>query len=492
MGDIVVETGTGKVRGRELDGVARFFGVPYAAPPVGDLRFAEPQPHVRWDGELDATQTGPCAPQVSGEFPGLDVELLIGKGWEKGDDYLTANIWTPGGKRAGLPVMVFIHGGGFLAGSNNVPVNDGSAFARSGVICIAINYRMGVDGFLPIPGVPTNLGLRDQIAALKWVKDNVAAFGGDAGNVTIFGESAGAMSIANLIASPLAKGLFRRAIIESGHGGMTRDIGIAQRLVKKLAKLMKVEPTKEGFASVGPEASFKAIEKIAKPLGIDLRDGEGREPVFGISRFIPVHGDDVLPQRPLDALRSGAGAEVDVLIGTNAEEMNLYLVATGARDKVGRLVSTFLLHRSHPKANATLKAYGMGSGKKPGQALCDAMNDLVFRWPARRFAEEHQGRTHMYEFEWRSSAFNGTLGACHGAELPFVFNTIDLASGPRGFLGENPPQALADRVHGIWVQYAKDGSLPWDEFSREKRRVFQLEKGEAIEEPVMPAAQFLP
>lgn len=492
MADSIVKTSTGKVRGVESEGVTRFLGIPYAAPPVGDLRFVEPQPHAAWDGEFDATKSGPCAPQMSGEFPGLDVEKLLGKGWERGDDYLTVNIWAPPGKAQGLPVMLFIHGGGFLAGSNNVPLSDGSAFARSGVICMAINYRMGVDGFLPIPGVPTNLGLRDQIAALKWVQENAAAFGGDPANVTVFGESAGAMSIANLIASPLAKGLFKRAIIESGHGGMTRDIGVAQKLVKKLAKLMKVAPTKEGFASVGPEDSFKAIEKLAKPLGIDLRDSEKREPVFGISRFIPVHGDDVLPERPLDALRKGVGKEVEVLIGTNAEEMNLYLVATGARDKLGRLMSTFLLHRSHPKATATLKAYGMGRGKKAGYALTDAMNDLVFRWPARRFAEEHQGRTHMYEFEWKSTAFDGTLGACHAVELPFVFNTLDLATGPRGFLGESAPQELADRVHGIWVQYATDGSLPWSEFSRDNRKVYQLEAGAAINEPVMPAAPFLP
>lgn len=491
MAEIIVTTSGGKVRGEAEGGIARFQGVPYAAGPVGPLRFAEPQPHAGWDDIFDATKPGPNAPQRAREFPGIDVALLIGNGWQQGDDYLNASVWAPEGGK-GLPVMVFIHGGGFIVGSNNIAVNDGSSFARDGVVCFSINYRMGVDGFLPIPGAPTNLGLRDQIAALKWVQDNAVAFGGDPANVTVFGESAGAMSIANLVASPLTKGLFKRAIIESGHAGMTRDIGVAQKLVKKLAKKMKVAATKEGFASVGPEASFDAIEAVAKPFAIDMRDAGGHEPVFGISRFIPVHGDDVLPEQPLELLKKGAGSDVEVLIGTNAAEMNLYFVPTGVREKLGKLLSLLMTHRSHPQAGKVLKAYGRGSGKKAGQVFTDALNDLVFRWPARRFAEEHQGRTNMYEFEWHSPAFDGELGACHGVELPFVFDTLDIASGDNSLLGHNPPQYLADRVHGIWVQYAKDGRLPWSEFSRDDRKVYNLEKGVAIDEAVMPAAPFLP
>lgn len=488
-----IQISAGLVRGRLSGGVLRFCGIPYAAAPTGDLRFQAPQPVAPWPITRDTSEAGPTAPQRTRSLPGLDAVPLVGSGWVRGDDYLSLNVLRPAGDASCLPVMVFIHGGGFVIGSKDAPVHDGTAFARDGVVFVAINYRMGIDGFLPIPGVPTNLGLRDMIAALAWVQDEIAAFGGDPMNVTVFGESAGAMAIADLIASPLARGLFRRAIIESGHGAMTREIPVAQRLVKKLASILGISADRAGFASVPPgDAMLDAVDKVSLPTTrLDLRDVEGREPVFGISRFVPVHGDDVLPRQPLEALKLGAGAEVDVLIGTNAEEMNLYLVPTGVREKVGRLFATYFLHRSHPKANRTLKAYGIGT-RKAGHALTDALNDLVFRWPARRFAEEHRGRTHMYEFEWRSPAFDGNLGASHGMELPFVFDTLTCATGPEGLCGTSPPQELADRVHRIWIDYARDGSLPWPEFDRETRQVYQLNAGKAVREAPMPCAPFLP
>jgi para-nitrobenzyl esterase len=499
----VVNTQYGPVRGWTEDGVSRFFGVPYAAAPVGEQRFRAPAPHPGWDEVRDATQLGPNAPHAIKAFPGLEVEPIVGSGWRRGDDYLNVNIWAPelpgsrfedGAPRPLRPVMVWIHGGGFVIGSNYAAIQDGSAFARSGVVMVAINYRMGVEGFLPIPGVPTNLGLRDMLFALEWVRENAASFGGDPDNVTVFGESAGAMAIADLLASPLAKGLFRRAIIESGHGRMVREIEVAQRLVKKVAKLLRVPPTEAGFRSAGFAQCVAAVEKVSLPTTrINLRDADGHEPVFGISRFVPVRGDDVLPEMPVDALRAGAGAEVDLLIGTNAEEMNLYLVPTGVRDKVGALLATFVLSRSMPNARKALKAYGLGEkGRTPGQALTEAMNDLVFRWPARVYAAAHRGRTHFYELDWGSDAFGGQLGASHGMELPFVFDTLASVTGPQGLAGLNPPKELADRTHRLWVNFATRGHLPWPEFDAATRQVYQLARGEAVFEPVMPAARFLP
>ena len=506
MGGVVVETQYGAVRGEAADGVVRFFGIPYAAAPVGPNRFRAPQPHPEWEGVREATKLGPNAPHGIKPFPGLEVEPLIGTGWRPGDDYLNLNIWAPErppgdaspeesrAARVLLPVMVFIHGGGFVVGSNYAAVQDGSAFARSGVVMIAINYRMGIDGFLPIPGVPTNLGLRDMLFALRWVKENAASFGGDPDNVTVFGESAGAMAIADLIASPLARGLFRRAIVQSGHGAMVRSIPVAQRLVRKLAKVLGVSPDAEGFRRTTFGACIKAVEKVSLPTArIDLRDEEGREPVFGISRFIPVYGDDVLPTEPLDALDEGMGAEIDLLIGTNREEMNLYLGPTGVRRRIWGWLARYVLGRSQPNAGKVLKEYGFGQpGVRPGDALAEATHDLVFRWPARRFAAAHQGRTHFYEFDWQTKACEGTLGACHALELPFVFNTLAPCCGPKGLVGEDPPQALADHVHGLWVGFARDGSLPWPEFNAETRQIYRLDKQAAEYDPIVPAARYLP
>jgi para-nitrobenzyl esterase len=388
--------------------------------------------------------------------------------------------------------MIWIHGGGFIAGSKDASVQDGTEFAKSGVVCVAINYRMGIDGFLPIPGIPTNLGLRDMLFAIQWVRDNIGAFGGDPENITVFGESAGAMAIADLVTSPLAKGLFKRAIIESGHGAMVRDIEVARRLVRKLAKMLRTTPDAEGFRSVEPERAWKAMEKVSKPWArMDLRDAAGFEPVFGISRFIPVYGDDVLPKKPLDALKEGAGRDIDVLIGTNAAEMNLYFVPTRVRAKAPGFVLKWLLKKSHPDAKRALQAYGWGNGKA-GFVFTEAMSDLVFRWPARRYGEEHQGRTHVYEFDWHSPACDGQLGACHAVEVPFVFKTLKVASGPKGIVGEDPPMELADRVHKTWVDFAADGILPWPEFDRDNRYVHLLNANETIMEAPMPAAAFLP
>jgi len=494
MNQIVVATRTGAVGGAELDGVRLFLGVPYAAPPVGELRFRLPQPPTRWEGVRGATDPGPNAPQTMRAFPQLDMTPLVGEGWRKGDDFLTLNIWTPAVGAAGLPVMVFIHGGAFVVGSKDASANDGSGFARSGVVCVAINYRMGVEGFLPIPGAPANLGLHDQLAALAWVRDNIAAFGGDPANVTVFGESAGAMSVADLIASPLAEGLFGRAIVQSGHGAMVRAPRVARRVVDRLARRLRITPDVEGFRTRTIEECLAALEKISRPTTrIDLRDEDGRESAFSLSRFLPVFGDAVLPDPPLEALRKGVGAKVDLLIGSNAEEVSLYMTPTGARRRMTGWMARYTLGRSEPRAREILKAYGLGrKGRRPGDALTEAMTDLIFRLPARQFARTHQGRTHLYEFDWCSPACGGELGACHALEIPFVFDTLARCSGPGGITGSAPPQALADRIHGLWVGFARDGSLPWPQYDAKTRQIFALDKGVAITDPDILAEPFLP
>ena len=493
-------TQAGEVAGVVDGAVTRFLGVPYAAPPVGALRFALPQAPSPWQGVRDATQRGFIAPQfvpsaaeLEKALPGLDIEPLIGGNQTQGDDFLVLNIWKPSGDVTGSPVMVFIHGGSFTGGAGAADVYDGGAFARAGIVCVTINYRLGIEGFLPIPGAPTNLGLRDQMAALRWVQTNIAAFGGDAGNVTVFGESAGAMSVANLVASPLAQGLFRRAIVQSGHGDMVRTLPVAQRLVKKLAKMLRTDPTVEGFRRTSIAAGTEALRKVTLPTAnIDLREADKREPAFGLSRFLPVYGDDVLPEHPITALKNGVGADVELLIGTNTEEMNLYFVPSGVRRKIGKFLANFAVKRAEPKAKEILKAYGINErNKRPGDAFTEALTDLVFRLPARRFAQAHRGRTHVYEFAWRSTAYNNELGACHALELPFVFDTLATASGQRGLAGANPPQEVATRINKIWADFAKTGELPWPAYD-EQRLACTLDTGAVAPEQPFIAERFLP
>jgi para-nitrobenzyl esterase len=228
-------------------------------------------------------------------------------------------------------------------------------------------------------------------------------------------------------------------------------------------------------------------------LFLDMRDKEGRDPSFGITRFLPVHGDDVLPEPMIDALRNGASENIDLLIGTTSEEANLFFVPGGIRDKLGRWASLFFFSRALPRSRDALRTYGLDKkGEKPGRVLTRALTDLMFRWMARRTAELHHGKSYVYEFDWRSPAFNGELGAAHAIELPFVFDTLACASGERGILGNAPPQNLADSIHRIWVSFAMDGTVPWPQYNSTDRQVYSLSRGVAEHEPVMAAAEFLP
>jgi para-nitrobenzyl esterase len=417
----------------------------------------------------------------------------VGNGWQEGDDFLTANIWTPGTKSSGLPVVVFVHGGAFAVGSNNTLVADGSAFARSGVVCISINYRLGIEGFLPIPGAPTNLGLRDILFALAWVKRNAAAFGGDPDNVTVFGESAGAMALGLLLGSPLSKGLFRRCILQSGHASTYRGAHIAARVLAKTAEILNITPDIDGFRSRTVEECVSALEVLTQPATrIDLRDSKGKDALFGITKVSPVLGDDVLPQPPLDAMANGMNGDVEVLIGTNREEMNLYFVPTGVRASMTDDMAIAVLGASHVQAHPILLDYGLGKpGNSAGDVFTRAMHDLMFRAPARILAGARSGRSHFYEFDWRSPACEGQLGACHGLELPFVFNTLASCTGPDGIAGMGPPQSLADSIHGLWVSFARGNSLSWPEFRAGNRPVYSLLGGDCTQESPLIAETYL-
>lgn len=491
---VLVELPEGTAKGRVSGGARRFLSLPYAAPMSDERRFRAPEPPQSWSGVRDATRPGPCAPQNPARDVGIDINSLMGKPDVAGPDYLTLNVFAPTDERTARPVMVFIHGGSFVAGSKDAPVYDGSAFARDGVVCVVINYRLGIEGFLPLQGVPTNLGLRDMIAALKWIRERIALFGGDPANVTMFGESGGAYCIAALMTSPLAQGLFHRAICQSGHVFVSRDLSVLRKLTHRIAKKLRVSPDRAGFLSCNPQQLLAAQEAVMQPsLAFHMRDSRGWDPSFGITRFLPVHGDDVLPKPAIEALREGAGRDIDLLIGTTAEEANLFFVPGNVRAKISKLVAYLFMRSAIPRPWAALKAYGLGAtDSKAGEVLSRALTDLMFRGMTRRMAEIHQGRSHVYEFEWRSPAFNGELGAAHAVELPFVFDTLPCASGDLGLLGVDPPQALAQFIHALWIRFASDGSAPWPEFDSQTRQVFSLTRREAQFEAPLPAVEFLP
>ncbi|MFE4667573.1 carboxylesterase/lipase family protein [Streptomyces sp. NPDC056716] len=453
--DPVTRTTGGRVRGATNAAVVRYRSVPYAAPPVGALRFAAPAPHPPWDGVRDATRLGPTAPQRPRSLPGLDLTPIIGTGWRTGDDYLTVDVWTPDPGSGGLPVLVFLHGGAFVAGTASAPATDGTAFARDGVVVVAMNYRIGAEGFLPLSGGVTNAGLRDQIAGLEWVRENIAAFGGDPGNITLVGHSAGAVCAGALLESPRASGLFRRAVLQSGGFGSVRGPAEAWRLSAAVADELGVVATARAMREIAPEDLLAAQAAVAAPgRALDLRDPTGHDPGHGMLQYLPFLDDDLLPS-------NAATAPVDVLIGNCAEEMNAYLVPPGvtASDEAAPLVAR--LGASHPHPEEVLKQYGLGDGRPAGTVLAEALTDLAFRAPARRYAAAHADRTHCYEFSWPSPLFEGRLGACHGIELPFVFDTLPTAGGPDGLVGDHPPHDLARRMHRAWTRFATDGDPGW-------------------------------
>ncbi|WP_427891121.1 carboxylesterase/lipase family protein [Kribbella sp. GL6] len=307
-----------------------FKGIPYAAPPVGPDRFRPPRPPQPWSAPLKATSYGPTAPQTGADGP---LAELVPRAIVPGDNYLNLNVWSPD-LDGNAPVMVFVHGGSFTSGAGALSVYDGSRFARGGVVLVTINYRLGADGFLWFGEGSPNLGLLDQIAALTWVRDNIAAFGGDPGNVTIFGESAGAMSVCTLLAMPAAAGLFHRAIAESGAANNTIDAATARLVGERLAAMLGTAPTREAIAQVPLQRLLAAQDQLGRQVM-----GKARAKVWGdVARtllpFSPVEDGTLLPAAPLDLIRAGAGADVDLMVGTNSEEARLFLIPTGVAAKL--------------------------------------------------------------------------------------------------------------------------------------------------------------
>lgn len=466
----VVETSHGAVRGTAAEGVHAFKGIPYAAPPFGARRFGAPDPPARWDGVRDATRFGPTAP-APGYAPPFDT--LLPAVHIAGEECLNLNVWTPAPARpdARLPVAVWVHGGAFVNGSGALPAYDGAAFARDGVVCVTINYRLGVEGFGWFgDGGAENRGLLDQVAALRWVQDEIAAFGGDPSRVTVFGESAGAMSIAALLAAPLGTGLFAQAALQSGAGHHAITPGTAERVTAELARRLGVPATRAGLGSVAPAAGLAAQVEVARDAQLDPDPARWGEVALNAMAFEPVVDGTVLPALPIERL---ATAGVRLLIGTNADEHRLWTVPTGAMDAFDDAGFAQLATRHGLDAAAAATAYAAERpGSTVGERATALLGDWFFRAPATRALEAQAaagGTAYAYELRWGSPRFGGKLGACHALDLGFVFDT--LGPGTAGLAGDDPPQPLADRVHGAWVRFMTTGDPGWPAYDPAGSRV---------------------
>ena len=433
-----IKTRSGDVRGATDHGVLAFKGIPYAAPPIGNLRWREPKPAAAWQGVRRADAYSHACIQI----PGLSAK----HGGEPGplsEDCLYLNIWTPRAERsAKLPVIVWVHGGAYVFGAGGLPIYDGRPMAKKGAVFVSINYRLAQLGFFAhpalereSPGGVTNFGLLDQIAALKWVQANIAAFGGDPGNVTIMGQSAGGKSVLALFASPLARGLFHKGVAMSSYvvPDTTR------------AKALEVG-TKVADALGLPGANATAAELRAVPaekFGLIKGQGISNSPV-------PIRGDKVLPQSIENTFAAGREAALPLIVGNTSDDSSVvaaFGIDTGAVLK--RLgAAGFLVKMLYP-------------GVKDDDALArQATRDLVFTMPVRAIADRHSKRapTWRYYFDYVTvkQRPHFPLGVGHGAEIPYFLDTGDIFEGTRGVFTD-ADRALARRASGYLFAFAKTG-----------------------------------
>ncbi|MER5932002.1 carboxylesterase family protein [Streptomyces sp. NPDC002054] len=490
MSAAIVEAPTtfGIVSGRVEDGITRFLGIPYAAAPIGPNRFAAPVPPEPWDGVRAAHAFGPTPPQppLKGKLGELFPNPVI-----EGDDWLNLNVWTPG-TEAGLrrPVLVWIHGGAFTTGSSAVTAYNGATFARDGVVCVTVNYRLGVDGFGYIPDapVPANRGLLDQISALEWVRDNIAGFGGDPDDITLAGESAGAMSVLALLSLD-RRGLFHKAIVESGSGHIGQTVEDARLVTAAVAAKLGVGLTAEALAGVDIPELIEKQDEVSDEVAVSAdpkRFGASTVAACGMS-FMPVIDGELIERLPIDAIRDGAGGSVPLMIGTTAEEFRLFVVPTPLvslpdadffRARIAAYGAPADLYDRYAETNVEPYVRNMPSG-----IACAVLTDRMFRIPACRVAEarfDAPAATYVFEFGWRTpTAPNPArvkLGACHSLPLPFAWDTLDNPDS-RAFTGPNPPQELATALHWRWAEFTETGSVAqWPAYDAIQRPVMTFHR----------------
>jgi para-nitrobenzyl esterase len=489
---VIVATTAGKVQGREKRGVLQYRGIPYATAE----RFQAATPIEGWDGVRDATRFGPMAPQNK-----APLESMVGGQNEPGrEDCLVLNVFTPAtppSDGTARPVMVWVHGGGFVSGSGHVPWYDGSHLARSGdVVVVTINYRLGALGFLHLGHLDGELsgsgsnGLRDQVTALRWVRDNIAAFGGDPGNVTLFGESAGAMSVGALLGIPEAAGLFQRAILQSGAASNVQVPEMAEWVTERFL-------THAGLSAAGADGlvdlPVDEVLRIQSVIETEVfrGDGPGVHAAAGVLAFQPTVDGTLMERPPLDTVAAGNAAGVRVVVGTTHDEWDLFHLSVRQQGPLDEVKTRRRLGRvvGEDRANDILEAYREAMPEASFDDLvCAAMTDRVFRIPAIRLAEAQAAHAPvwMYRFDLASRSMAGLLRACHAIEIPFVFGNLD-RGGVDVLIGgiDDGAQRLSDRCVRSWTTMARAGDpehddLAWPAYDTGRRATAVLDRSPAV------------
>ncbi|HZP27602.1 MAG TPA: carboxylesterase family protein [Acidimicrobiia bacterium] len=458
----VVETAAGKLEGAVVhapDGtpVHRFLGVPYAAAPVGELRWRPPEPVPPWTGVRPALAFGPAAPQavaLDSPLPGF-----LADAGATSEDCLSLNVWAPADHvTPGRPVLVWIPGGAFMSGASAQAVYDGARLAaEAGAVVVTINYRLGALGFMDLghEDAATNCGLRDQFAALTWVREHAAAFGADPGGVTVFGESAGAGSILQLLASPRRAGAFRRAVIQSCEPKvLTRDR--AELVTRAFLGHLGLERADPNRLRELPVAAVLEAQGAAFAATMAAT---------GMMPFHPVEDGDLVVGSPADALRAGRGAGVDLVIGTTRDELRLFPDPASPdldRGQLARRV-TRLLGDAPGAAETAIDRYlaVMGPHATPGDVWERIRTDTLMRVPTLRVAEAqaaHHADTYVYRFDWSSPS----LGAAHATDVPFTFGNFDCEGWGAVVGADADAERLGSELRAAWAAFARTGDPSHD------------------------------
>ncbi|WP_166983072.1 carboxylesterase/lipase family protein [Paramicrobacterium fandaimingii] len=483
MADPVATTDSGQVRGLRLETVIRFAGIPYAAPTAGVNRFRPPQPLTPWSGVRDAVDFGPAALQIvrSGR------EQEIGR---TGEDSLVVNVWTPG-LTDSRPVLFWIHGGGFGQGVGHTDVTDGTRLAfEEDVVVVSVNHRLGMFGYLDLEHAAGErfagsgiAGMLDLERALEWVRDNIAGFGGDPGNVTIFGHSGGAGKVATLLAMPRARELFHRAVMHGGPPFGYSDVDTAADTADRLLHVLGVRHAPQAIAEIPVERLCDAQAEL----------GVGALPGVNGMLFAPVVGSGHFPERPEDALASGAAADIDVMAGTALDEADYALFARphwlhddfdiGADDLVGRVASSI---DDASGAGALVERYRSHRNARNIDLLCEIMSDQ-FLVRTRRLVEAKLdgdgGRTYLYVCDVNHGQ---KIGSFHGVQIPFFFDTVTEASRSMPIAATRENLAHAAEARHAQAEFARHGrptlnGTPWRAYDRESKAQYVFgESGSAL------------